>query len=174
MNDGANIISGYDTTLLMLGADSTIYLNETATSGAPSRIISDYSSPPGTTYVTFLARSGGGIVIDGVQTTTSSAGGTASSAAAISIRPRSATISSSSMPPCSTSARRRPSCEAPPLPVPPDPCALNPSSCVLGEKSLSKIPEDESIGGEEDEFGGSPGRPGVREKACNPVQGVMP
>jgi hypothetical protein len=161
MNNGSNIISGYDTSLLMLGADSTIYLNETATSGAPSRIISDYASPPGTTYVTFLARSGGGIVIDGEQTTTSSAGGSGFFSGG-DFNP--ATLGndlfilySSMFDICTASPEV---CAPPPLPVPPDPCALNPSSCALGEKSLSKIPEDESIGGEEDEFGGSPGRPG--------------
>jgi hypothetical protein len=69
LDNGAYIEAGDDINLSFSGGSSQISLSN------GSYVISDTQQSPGTTYLNFLARSTGGILIDGRETTDSSSGG---------------------------------------------------------------------------------------------------
>lgn len=71
LNNGSYFDAYNDVHLLLAGSSSTLYLNDTAGMANKSYIIAD----PTTIYVDFLARSSGGVVIDGVETLSTSVGG---------------------------------------------------------------------------------------------------
>jgi filamentous hemagglutinin family protein len=75
LNNGAAISAGNDILLTLKGASSTLYLNETA-GLLPSTITADTFTNDGQTiYIDFLARSSGGIFIDGIETSTTTVAG---------------------------------------------------------------------------------------------------
>ncbi|MDO8340356.1 MAG: hypothetical protein Q7T59_00075, partial [Candidatus Woesebacteria bacterium] len=65
-NDFSHMMGYNDVFLTLSGGSSTVYLNDTA-GFQPSSIA---SGQPTTVHLTFLGRSSGGVVIDGVETTT--------------------------------------------------------------------------------------------------------
>jgi filamentous hemagglutinin family protein len=67
LENGSHLKAGYEVHVDLIGADSTLSL-----SGPPPSTI---EASPTTIYLTFLGRSGGGVLIDGVETTTTLAGG---------------------------------------------------------------------------------------------------
>ncbi|MCF8197733.1 MAG: filamentous hemagglutinin N-terminal domain-containing protein [Sulfuritalea sp.] len=77
LNNGAQIKAYNDIYVDMVGSTSTLYLNDTAGLGSPSKIWSDVGMPVGTTHLAFLSRTSGGVVIDGITggTTTTSGSG---------------------------------------------------------------------------------------------------
>jgi filamentous hemagglutinin family protein len=76
LNNGAHIYSANDVFIDLLGAASKLVLNDGTAGYAPSTILSDMlTGVVGTTYVTFLNRSSGGIVINGTESTQTSVGG---------------------------------------------------------------------------------------------------
>jgi filamentous hemagglutinin family protein len=75
LNNGAAISAGNDILVTLKGADSTLYLNEQA-GLLPSTMTADVFTNDGRTiYLEFLARSSGGIFIDGVETSSATTAG---------------------------------------------------------------------------------------------------
>jgi filamentous hemagglutinin family protein len=71
LNNGSYIEAVNDVYLAFAGASSTLYLNDTAGMANASYIL----AAPTTTTLNFLARSSGGVVIDGVEKTSTAVGG---------------------------------------------------------------------------------------------------
>jgi filamentous hemagglutinin family protein len=74
LNNGAHINAANDVFIDMLGASSVLALNTGA--GGASYVLSDIGTGVvGTAYLSFLGRSTGGVLLDGVATTTTRVGG---------------------------------------------------------------------------------------------------
>jgi hypothetical protein len=75
LNNGAHINAANDVFIDLLGSSSKLVLNDGAAGYAPSYILSDIGTGViGTTYLTLLNRTSGGIVIDGKESTTTVVG----------------------------------------------------------------------------------------------------
>ncbi|MCM2308406.1 MAG: YDG domain-containing protein, partial [Sulfuritalea sp.] len=76
LNNGAHVDASNDAFIGLQGAQSMLVLNDGTPGQTPSYVLSDRGTGvPSTTYLNFLNRSSGGIVIDGVETTATVPGG---------------------------------------------------------------------------------------------------
>jgi hypothetical protein len=76
LNNGAYIKAANDVYLDLMGSASTLVLNDGTVGYSPSYIMSDIGTGVvGTTHLSFLGRSTGGVVINGIETTTTVVGG---------------------------------------------------------------------------------------------------